>query len=52
LVAAAEKKNEQVHGLTLELDAVAVAAKFVAAEVKFENGGGLIQALHGVLRSA
>jgi hypothetical protein len=38
LVAAAEEKNEQVHGLTLELDAMAVAAKLVAAEVEFDAG--------------
>jgi hypothetical protein len=39
LTAAADEKDQQVHGFFGELHATAVAAEFVAAEIQFDFGG-------------
>jgi hypothetical protein len=39
LFSAANKKDEQLHGLPLELHPAAIAAKFIAPQVQFDFGG-------------
>src|SRR5579859_66931 len=46
LFAAADQKDQQLHGLLLELDAVTGAAKFVAAKVEFKLGNCRFFAWH------